>query len=312
MARKNPLVSVVIPSYNYADYVEEAVESVLSQTYDSIELIIINDGSTDNTADIIERFASRATIMNQENKGIIATRNLGVSLAKGKYIIQLDADDYLDKKYIEKCVHIAEKGADIVYTQVRHFGRVEFDSNYIEYDLEKLKHDNYIHATSLVRKDALGSEPYDTYLDKLGYEDWDVFLDLCLDGARAELINEPLLFYRKHVDRQSRADSFEGFFKETLVRHHIWSKQNDKHPDEFWYFSSQIDKLLESIHLYEANVKLESDVNEKSKIIKNLELELSIIKKYTYELEKRDLLVQSKKVAKKVKSTITKNKTQDL
>lgn len=306
MARKNPLVSVVIPSYNYADYVEEAVESVLSQTYDSIELIIINDGSTDNTADVIERFASRATIINQENKGIIATRNLGVSLAKGKYIIQLDADDYLDKKYIEKCVRVAEKGADIVYTQVRHFGRVEFDSKYIEYDLEKLKHDNYIHATSLVRKDILGREPYDVYLDKLGYEDWDVFLDLCLDGARAELINESLLNYRKHADRQSRADSFEGFFKETLVRHHIWSKQNAKHPDEFWYFSSQIDKLLESIHLYERTMKLESELDEKSNQIKASIQKIDEMKKYISKLEQRDVITQTKRVIRKARTVVRK------
>lgn len=292
MSRKNPLVSVVIPSYNYADYVEEAVESVLSQTYDSIELIIINDGSKDNTADIIERFASRATIINQENKGIIATRNLGVSLAKGKYIIQLDADDYLDKKYIEKCVHVAEKGADIVYTQVRHFGRVEFDSDYIEYDLEKLKHGNYIHATSLIRRSKLQDDPYDPYLNDKGYEDWDVFLSLCLDGAKAVLVNEPLLYYRKHEAAISRSDAFGGSKKELLARHHIWAKQNERHPDQFWYFSSEIDLLLHMIEFYGAYERLKEDLDHREKILAEKE-------QYVRKLENRDVITIGKRVVKR-------------
>lgn len=252
--KNNPLVSIIIPCYNYADYVYQAIESVAEQTYKNTELIVINDGSTDGSDRVIRKAQKKYKFqyINKENEGIIKTRNLGVELAKGEFQLQLDADDILDRTYVEKCVTAAkEYGADIVYTQVHIFGRAEFDSQYIDYDLEKLKHDNYIHATSLVRSSVLPVAPYDSYLNDKGNEDWDLFLGLCLDGAVAKLVDEPLLNYRKHPELVSRSDIFGGTKKEILVRHHIWSKQNAKHPDQFWYFSSQINLLLDIIRAYE-------------------------------------------------------------
>lgn len=261
MTRGNPLVSIVITCYNYADYVADAIESVLAQTYKNIELIVINDGSTDESSGVITELQKvhGFRYIDNENQGIIKTRNLGVSLAKGDYELQLDADDTLDPTYVEKCVKAAfEHGADIVYTQYAVFGRIEFVSQQIDHNLEMLKHDNYIHASALVRRSLLGNDPYDQYLDDKGNEDWDLFLGLCLDGATAKLVDEPLLRYRKHAEKRSRSDLFEGTKKEALVRHHIWSKQNAKHPDQFWYFSSEIDLLYKVIQLYqEHDVALE-------------------------------------------------------
>jgi glycosyltransferase involved in cell wall biosynthesis len=248
-----PLVSIIITCYNYAEYIQQAIESAAAQTYPSVEVIVINDGSTDNSDTVIKKLKEQYNFkyFSQENRGIIATRNRGVELSKGTYELQLDADDYLEPTYVEKCVRTAEKfDADIVYTQVHMFGRADFNSNYIDYDLEKLKHDNYIHATALVKRDVLKKDPYDTYLGDKGYEDWDLFLGLCLDGSTAKLVDEPLLHYRKHSDRKSRSDDFADVYKEMLVRHHIWNKQNAKHPDEFWYFSSQIQTLGEMIKMY--------------------------------------------------------------
>lgn len=253
--KKTPLVTIIIPCYNYAKYVANAIESAYSQTYRNIDVIVINDGSTDSSDRVIRRVQKKHDFryVSKENEGIIATRNLGVSLARGEFQLQLDADDVLDPVFVEKCVSAAlTNNVDIVYTQVKVFGRTEFESNYIEYDLEKLKHDNYIHATSLVRSSVLPKNPYDSYLNDKGYEDWDLFLGLCLDGARATLVDEPLLRYRKHADVQSRSDIFGGTKQEILVRHHIWSKQNARHPEEFWYFSSQINLLLDVIRAYEA------------------------------------------------------------
>ena len=272
--KDTPLVSVIITCYNYGDYVGDAIDSVLSQTYNNIEIIIIDDGSTDNSLANIKKYKNNPSIkiVSRANKGVIYTRNQGVKMSTGEYIMQLDADDYLDRMYIEECVGAAlEKGLDIVYTQTKTFGRVEYISQHIEYDLEKLKHDNYIHAASLVRRSRLGSDPYDSYLDKLGNEDWDIFLDMCLGGARAGLVDKPLLNYRKHVNRKSRADKFEGLYKESLVRHHIWSKQNEKYPDQFWYFSSQINQLLDTIKLYKENELLRSSNIQMSSTIDLLE-----------------------------------------
>ena len=180
---KQPLVTIVIPCYNYAEYVGEAIESVINQTYSNIELIVINDGSTDNSDNVIKKLQKKYNFkyINQHNQGIIAVRNQAINVAKGEYLVQLDADDYIDKTYIKKCLKAAIKfDVDIVYTQVKFIGRVDFTSNYIDFDLEKLKHDNYIHASSLVKKSILINKKYDSYLNDKGYEDWDIFLDLCL------------------------------------------------------------------------------------------------------------------------------------
>ncbi len=293
MVSKSPLVSVIITSYNYADYIEETIASVLNQTYGRIELIIINDGSTDNTEEILKAYEKKAIVVNQPNSGIIATRNKGMEMASGVYVMQLDADDYLDTSYVQKCVSVAEKGADIVYTQVRHFGRTEFESDYIEYDIEKLKHSNYIHATSLIRKSILPHLPYDTYLDDKGYEDWDLFLGLCLGGAKAKLVNEPLLYYRKHDNRKSRSDALGGSGDELLARHHIWSKYNEKYPSEFWYFSSEIDLLYKTIEFYGKYRNLMEDLENRQKIL--LEKE-----RYVRRVENMNPYIASKKLVKRI------------
>lgn len=291
----NPKVSIIITGYNYATYIEGAIKSALSQTHTNIELIVIDDGSSDNTLQILEKYKNtkNITIISRDNQGVIYTRNQGVAMAKGAYVMQLDADDTLEPTYIEECVKKAEDEAlDIVYTQTRTFGRVEFISEHIEFDLEKLKHHGYIHAASLVRKSKMRKDPYDIYLDKLGNEDWDMFLDMCLDGSKAGLVNKPLLNYRKHSDRKSRADEFEGLYKETLVRHHIWSKQNNRHPDHFWYFSTEIQYLLETINLYDKNLKLEQAIELHTK-------EQEKLKKRIKRLESRDVVSRLKKILKK-------------
>lgn len=240
---KNTLVTVIIPCYNYAEYVEEAIKSVAQQTHKLLDIVVINDGSTDNSDQVIKKLNRKYTFryVYQENKGIVATRNKGVSLAQGDYIIQLDADDWLEGTYIEEVLSQAKKGnLDIVYTQAAFFGRENFTSDFPEFNLEYLKHNNFMHASALVKKSIFRDRQYDEYLTDKWYEDWDIFLDACLDGAQAGLVNKPLLHYRKHDNKLSRSDDFDNKLKEALVRHHILSKQNAKHPDHFWYFSPEI------------------------------------------------------------------------
>jgi glycosyltransferase involved in cell wall biosynthesis len=89
-----PIVSVILPVYNGAKYVSQSIESVLKQTFSNFELLIINDGSTDESLSIIESFHDqRIKVINQENKGIIATLNTGIALSQAKYIARIDADD---------------------------------------------------------------------------------------------------------------------------------------------------------------------------------------------------------------------------
>lgn len=100
----NSMVSIIIPVYNTEEFVEEAVRSIMNQTLQDIEIIIINDGSTDNSLSIIRKLANeddRIQIYSRENKGLSATRNQGIYLAKGKYLYFMDSDDYLEPDALE-------------------------------------------------------------------------------------------------------------------------------------------------------------------------------------------------------------------
>lgn len=109
----NPLVSIIMPLYNAEKYVEEAIQSIINQTYQNWELIIVNDGSTDNSQFVAERFESdKIKVITQKNKGASAARNLGLKVSKGEYIQFLDADDLLSNNKIEVQVRLLDGSID--------------------------------------------------------------------------------------------------------------------------------------------------------------------------------------------------------
>jgi glycosyltransferase involved in cell wall biosynthesis len=113
-----PLVSVIIPAYNSAAFIEEAVDSALAQDYPNIEVIVVNDGSTDGTAAILEAYGARIRLLSQPNKGCAAARNLGVKNARGMYIAFLDADDaWWRHKLSYQCRSLAETGYRMAYSR---------------------------------------------------------------------------------------------------------------------------------------------------------------------------------------------------
>ena len=115
-----PLVSVIMPAYNAAPFIEEAILSVINQTVQDFELIVINDCSTDNTGNVVEAIADKDRrvryFCNETNIGVAKTRNRGLDLFRGKYVALLDSDDYWESEFLEKMLRRAqETGADIVY-----------------------------------------------------------------------------------------------------------------------------------------------------------------------------------------------------
>ena len=112
----NKKVSVLIPVYNCEKYIERCIKSILNQNYDNIEIVIINDGSTDNTQEIIDKLKfknSNIVSVNRENKGICETRNELLNIATGEYVMFVDADDWIDEGFIKTYVDNAE-GYDVV------------------------------------------------------------------------------------------------------------------------------------------------------------------------------------------------------
>lgn len=111
-AENNPLVSIVIPTYNYADYLPTAITSCLQQTYRNIEIIVVDDGSTDDTPAVVEGFRGRVRSIHQANQGVSSARNRGLEEARGSFITFLDADDALTTDSIEIRVRILTDNED--------------------------------------------------------------------------------------------------------------------------------------------------------------------------------------------------------
>ena len=101
---KNPLVSIIVPVYNNEKYLRQCLDSITNQTFKDIEIILVDDGSTDNSASICEEYAkedSRVVFIHSENKGVSNARNIGIDKSKGKFIMFCDSDDWLENDYIE-------------------------------------------------------------------------------------------------------------------------------------------------------------------------------------------------------------------
>lgn len=212
---KKPLVSIIITCYNYAEYLKEAVESALNQTYSNIEIVIINDGSTDESDSIgreLSELHKSIRYISQKNNGIIKTRNKGIAESRGDFIVFLDADDYLEKNYITAALEVAsQKKVGVVYTDYIMFDAKNEESNFPEYSLEQLKNHNYIHMSSLLSRAAVGAHRFDEGMKELSHEDWDFFLSLCMDGVTAAKCTTTHLYYRIHHNgRNNRLESDKG------------------------------------------------------------------------------------------------------
>lgn len=223
-----PLISVIITNYNYGKYVARAIRSVFKQTYPNIELIIINDGSTDNSDEIIKGVLAKnsdknVVYVNRENKGVVYTRNEGIELAKGDYICYLDADDHYNADYISKNYAVAaEFDADVVYPNWHYEGEWTGrpDTDFPEFT-PKLLQLQKLHVTpaSLVRKAAIGKRRFE--VEKVA-EDWDFFIGLSLDGAKFKLAKDNTINYNVRSGTRSskhdpRTDTY--YFSEILKKY---------------------------------------------------------------------------------------------
>ena len=202
----NPEITVYITNYNYAPFIEEAIQSVLNQTFQNFEIIIIDDGSTDNSKEIIEQFSNheKITIIYQQNKGLNVTNNIALRVAKGKFIVRLDADDYLVPTMLEELVAplIDNPGLGLVFPD---YYLVDKDGNLLEetvrhnFDEEVQLLDLPAHgACTMIRIDFLKKiGGYDEqYKCQDGYELWIKFTH----KYPVKNINTPLFYYRQHGD----------------------------------------------------------------------------------------------------------------
>ncbi len=204
------LVSVVIPCYNQGQFIDEAVASIRMQSFTDLEIIIVNDGSTDSyTNELLDGYGTgeQVKVIVTENRGLAAARNRGISEGVGKYILPLDGDDKIGQGYVEKAVTVLEQDADvgIVYSQATLFGAVETDWDLPGYSLQQMLIDNIIFCSAFFRReDWLAVGGYDEGMI-YGWEDYSLWLSLIERGKKVYQIPEKLFSYRVASDSMVRS-----------------------------------------------------------------------------------------------------------
>lgn len=200
------MISVILPAYNAQNTIGETIQSIITQTYRDWELIVINDGSTDDTRGVVMSFKDNRIryIENDGNKKLIYTLNRGIELASGEYIARMDADDICHPNRFEKQVKYMESHPDVIVcgTQINYFGTKS--SNYRKLVFPtKDKHLKemlamstcFAHPTVMIRKSALIESGYRYDLDYMNAEDYSLWIDLMNYGKFGNLPDH-LLNYR--------------------------------------------------------------------------------------------------------------------
>ncbi len=198
-------ISIIIPAFNQAEYLEDCIESAYNQTVPAHEIIVVNDGSTDNTAEIAERYRfaqfpmieSPVRVVHQVNKGLPSARNTGIMNATGDYCLFLDADDMLKENAIEKITNaILQSNSDIIAPSFQTFGKAEQVVVLGVPTIDEFKVANRLGYFCAVKRSALlevgGFSPRMTW----GYEDYHIWFDLFSRGKTLSVIQEPLVMYR--------------------------------------------------------------------------------------------------------------------
>lgn len=199
-----PLVTVYITNYNYGIYIKQSIDSVLQQTFKNFELIIIDDGSTDDSKSVIEAYRHQpgVLIIYQKNKGLNVTNNIAMRAASGKYIMRLDADDFLEVNALDEMITIMENNHEIGlvfpdYFYVNESGSRTGEERRYNFDKEVSLYDQPAHgACTLIRLDYLKSLGgyNESFTCQDGYDLWIKFVT----HHKVTNINKPLFSYRRH------------------------------------------------------------------------------------------------------------------
>jgi len=211
---KTPTVSVIIPTYNRAHLIGKAVKSVLNQTYQDFEIIVVDDGSTDNTEEVMKSFNNFKIryICHSDNRGISVARNIGIRASRGEYIALLDSDDEWLPEKLDKQVDVLQNESPEVGVVCSWSYNIDEKGNYISkrclpkkggYIYEDLLSTNPISVpTVLIRKECFNRVSlFDDLLN--AQEDWDMWIRIA-KYYRFALIKVPLVKYRKHSDQISK------------------------------------------------------------------------------------------------------------
>jgi glycosyltransferase involved in cell wall biosynthesis len=214
--------SVVIPAYNAERYLASAIRSVLSQTFTETEIIVVDDGSTDGTAEVVESFGDRVFAIHQHNSGPSVARNIGMKAASGEYIAFLDSDDLWMPRRLEQMVGRLDTDKDLGFvtsdaylinedrpTPLRYYGTLvdpsPFDSGDLGYWIVR---QNFVFTGVVVRTELF--DRHGTFMPNILAEDWDLWTRFILEGSGVGLVDSPLGYYRVRQAGLTCSDEFDA------------------------------------------------------------------------------------------------------
>lgn len=239
------LVSVIVPVYNMEQSLAETLDSILASDYPFIEIILINDGSSDNSLKIANEYAEKHQsihVLSQTNKGVCAARNFAISHSKGRYILPVDSDNRISPEFIRLAVLEFEKDPEVkvVYPQAMFFGDKTGEWILPDFSLKLIARKNMIDTCAMYPKEEW--EKVGGYSEEIiAREDWEFWISTLKNGGKVVKINHVGLFYRvrsgskritdrklkKHVINilnKKHADFFQRELKGPLRYHRTWSK----------------------------------------------------------------------------------------
>jgi len=195
-------VTVAIPCYKQAEYLPDAIESALNQTYKNIEVIVVNDGSPDYTSEIAKKYPVK--LIEQVNKGLASARNSAIMAMRGQYFLPLDADDILLEDCVKELVRVAKATqADVIAPSLKTFGTSsETVTLMASPTIDDFRVGNRIGYFSMIKRSALQEVGgYSPRMDALGgWEDYHLWFDLLTRGKKIVTIPQPLVLYRTKTD----------------------------------------------------------------------------------------------------------------
>ncbi len=267
-------LSVFIPTYNYAAFLPQAIESVLAQTLRPAEIIVADDGSTDDTARIARRYGASVDYRRFEHQGVNAVRNAMIAQVRGDWFLNLDADDWLEPDFLaQAAAHLEGAANDLafVYSDFVTFGDYSRYVRATEFDLARFKQGNFVSMNALIRTETARVSGFDPAFND-GWGDYDFFLTLARHGYHGRAMHDSHYHYRVHAgsittatkvfDRKQRlmrrivekhADFFSEeearraiarFAPEAVMRHHLC---------ELWWAGRRAAALRFALHLLAAH-----------------------------------------------------------
>lgn len=270
---KNQLISIIIPCYNDHQYVEQAVNSAINQTYKNKEIIVVDDGSDKKTKEVLRNLEDKISLLiTQDNQGQSKARNIGISRAKGQYIVTLDSDDFFEREFCAEALNAFKTIDDTIL--VSCYSKLIFENS--NEDIYQPSGGNINNV--LIKNVAMGSvmfskeswkhvSGYDEDM-RDGFEDWEFYIRLLSNGGQVTIIKQPLFNYRKRLNSTTAIANSKKY--ELLM--YIYRKHQNLYKNRF-------DAIL--MHLLK---RIEFEEKEKLKNRNSLEFRLgkSLLKPLRY------------------------------